>query len=93
MNRKMLLGDPPATPVARNDFGRLEGLPAGTSNASSSSAFLRRTTAAKYDAALAVGHGAGASFEDEPRTGTAHLPAGLAGPPDSLSVFSASPGT
>lgn len=101
MNRKMLLGDPPATRVARNDFGRREGLPAGTSNASSLSARLRRETgraaaAADSDAAPSVGPGAGVSFEEEPgepRTGTARLPAGLAGPPDRHSVLPTSPGT
>jgi len=101
MNRKMLLGDPPAARVARNDFGRREGGPAGASNASSSAAFLRRETAqaaapAEADAAPSAGPEAGAPSEEEPgepRTDMVGLPPGLAGLPDRIFVLPTSPGT
>jgi hypothetical protein len=42
MNRKTMLGDPPAVHLTQHDLGRLDALLAGLSNASASLKFLRR---------------------------------------------------
>jgi regulator of nucleoside diphosphate kinase len=91
----MMLGDPPAIRLTKNDLGRLDALLAGISNTSSCIEFLRReveraTVVAEADAARFVKLGTRVSFEDETGklyTGTVGFPSDVAGHPDPISIL------
>jgi regulator of nucleoside diphosphate kinase len=95
MNRKTMLGDPPAIRLTSNDIGRLEALLAALSTTSSAVEFLRReveraTVVAEADAASLVKLGSRVAFEDETGklyTGTVGFPSDVAGHPDSISIL------
>jgi regulator of nucleoside diphosphate kinase len=95
MNRKTILGDPPAIHLTQDDLGRLDALLAGLSNASPSLEFLRRevdraTVVAEAEAARFVKLGSRVSFEDETGkryTGTVGFPREVAGEPQPISIL------
>jgi regulator of nucleoside diphosphate kinase len=95
MNRKTMLGDPPAIHLTNNDLGRLDALLAGLSNTPSYLEFLRHevdraTVVAEVEAAPFVKLGSRVSFEDETGklyAGTVGFPSDIAGHPDPISIL------
>jgi regulator of nucleoside diphosphate kinase len=95
MNRRTMLGDPPAIHLTREDLGRLDALLAGLTNSSPSVEFLRRevdraTVVDEADAAPFVKLGSHVSFEDETGklyTGTIGFPNDIAGQPNPISIL------
>ncbi len=95
MNRKAMLGDPPAIRLTEDDLGRLDAMLAGVPQTSPSLEFLRReveraTIVAEGDAANFVKLGSHVSFEDETGkryTGTVGFPNDVAGQPDPISIL------
>jgi regulator of nucleoside diphosphate kinase len=95
MNRKTMLGDPPANHLTRDDLGRLDTLLAGLPNTSPSVEFLRRevdraTVVEQAEAAQFVKLGSRVSFEDETGklyTGTVGFPSDIAGEPHPISIL------
>jgi regulator of nucleoside diphosphate kinase len=95
MNRKTMLGDPPAIRLTHNDIGRLEALLAGGATESSALEFLRHEVeraivVPERDAASLVKLGSRVAFEDETGklyTGTVGFPIDVAGRPDSISIL------
>jgi regulator of nucleoside diphosphate kinase len=96
MNRKMLLGDPPAIHLTQNDLRRLDALLAGLAGTISRtvdylSRGLERASIVADDASLSfVKLGSRASFEDETGklyTGTITFPGESAGHPDAISIL------
>jgi regulator of nucleoside diphosphate kinase len=95
MNRKTMLGDPPAIHLTQHDLGRPDALLAGLSNASPSLEFLRRevdraTVVADAEAAPFVKLGSRVFFEDETGkryTGTVGFPSDIAGERHSIPIL------
>jgi len=95
MNRKTMLGDPPAIHLTHDDIGRLEALLAGWSKPCSALEFLRREVeraaiVADADAASLVKLGSRVAFEDEAGklyTGTVGFPIDIAAYPDPISIL------
>ena len=95
MNRKSMLGDPPAIHLTQEDLGRLDALLAGLPNSSPDLAFLRRevdraTVVEMAEAAPFVKLGSRVSFEDETGklfTGTVGFSSDIAGQPHPISIL------
>ena len=95
MNRKTMLGDPPALHVTRENLGRLDALLAGLPETSPSVELLRREVdraivAEEAEAAEFVKLGSCVSFEDEIGkcyTGTVGFPSDIAGKPHPISIL------
>ena len=95
MNRKTMLGDPPAIHLTQDDLGRLDALLAGLPNSSPALDFLRRevdraTVVRETEAAHFVRLGSRVSFEDEMGkryTGTVGFPNDIAGRPHPISIL------
>jgi regulator of nucleoside diphosphate kinase len=95
MNRKQLLGDPPAIRVTPHDLGRLDALLAGLQRNSRVLEYLRgevdrASVVADDDSSSFVRLGSRVTFEDESGrvfAGTVVFPGELARHPDSISIL------
>jgi regulator of nucleoside diphosphate kinase len=95
MNRKMMLGDPPAIRLTRTDLGRLDTLLAAYSSTSRVLDYLRReidraSVVPDDDPPEFVRLGSHVAFEDEagkPYAGTLAYPSELARHPDGISIL------
>ena len=95
MNRKAILGDPPAIRLTQNDVRRLDALLAGLANTSQALDYLSReveraAVVADDDSAAFVKLGSRVVFEDETGkryTGTVGFPGELSQHPDAISIL------
>jgi regulator of nucleoside diphosphate kinase len=95
MNRKTMVGDPPAIRLTQDDLGRLDALLAGLPNSSPALELLRRevdraTVVKEAEAVQFVKLGSRVSFEDETGklyTGTVGFASDVAGEPHPISIL------